>query len=382
MSKNMKMFLRGNVYDAALKRIRWVFDEFNDNVHVSFSGGKDSTVVMELAAKVARERGKKLKVFWLDQECEFEGTVDYVRSLKERPDIDFYWFQIPFRLFNATDHMNQWLNVWGEGEEWVRDKEPDSIQENTFGVDRFTDVLTAINEMFGGASLTGLRTEESPSRRLGLTTSCSYKWVTWGSKTGRKNHRLFHPIYDWKFGDIWKAIYDGDDPDNPGTASWVYNRMYDIQHRYGVPIRNMRVSNYHHETAIHSLFYLQEAEPETWEKAVKRISGINTAGHLGREDFFVKELPFMFSSWEEYYSYLVSKLVVESDQERFVKQFNDLTWRLPYVDREQIAKACVQMVLVNDYHFTKANQFYLTHRDPKKSHEVTRVRKETGVTRK
>src|SRR5438309_1370030 len=69
------------VYDAALDRIRWIFDEFDGDVTVGTSGGKDSTVVMELAAIVARERGVKLRAWFLDQECEFQSTVDYMRHL-------------------------------------------------------------------------------------------------------------------------------------------------------------------------------------------------------------------------------------------------------------------------------------------------------------
>jgi hypothetical protein len=45
-----------NVFDAALDRIRWLFDEFDNQVMVCNSGGKDSTVVLELALMVAKER--------------------------------------------------------------------------------------------------------------------------------------------------------------------------------------------------------------------------------------------------------------------------------------------------------------------------------------
>ena len=51
----MKVYSKKNVFDCALDRIRWVFREFNGNLIVSISGGKDSTVVMELALMVMRE---------------------------------------------------------------------------------------------------------------------------------------------------------------------------------------------------------------------------------------------------------------------------------------------------------------------------------------
>lgn len=356
--------LPGTVYDAALRRIRWLWDEFDGNVAVSWSGGKDSTVVMELAAIVAKERGAApLRVMWLDQECEYEATVTYARYVAARPDIDFRWYQVPFRLFNATDHANPWLNVWGEGEEWVREKDSRSIQVNDYSTGLFADLLNAICERdFGGAILTGVRTEESPARRMGLLSYPGYKWVTWTKKAGKdESHVTFHPIYDFTWRDIWKAIHQGD---------WAYNSFYDAMFRYGVPASQMRVSNYHHETAVRSLVYLQEVEPDTYERAVQRIQGISTAGHMGR-DMHVHRLPFMFRTWVEYHAYLVDNLVPdEATRAIFRKHVADLARRLsgpdgkPYVDVEAIAKAAVQAVIVNDHYFTKGNQFYLANRRP------------------
>ena len=57
MRLRMKIYKKQNVWDAALDRIRWIYDEFPEVV-VSFSGGKDSTVLMELTKIVAREKGR------------------------------------------------------------------------------------------------------------------------------------------------------------------------------------------------------------------------------------------------------------------------------------------------------------------------------------
>ena len=341
-----------NVYEAAVKRIHWVFDEF-ERPAVSWSGGKDSTVVLEIALAVARERGRlPLDVYWLDQECEYQATVAYAREVAARPDVRFHWYQVPFRLFNATSSFDTWANVWGEGEEWVREKEPGAIHENTFGVDRFTEVLNAIGMQFD-VTLTGVRAEESPARRIGLTSYPSYKWATWGAKAGRTNTVRLHPIYDWTFRDVWKAIHVG---------GWTYNSIYDEQYRYGVRLREMRVSNYHHETALASLFWLQEVEPETWEAATRRLPGIATAGQIGKEDYFPTEVPFMFSGWEDYFEYLVQHLpATPEDEETYRNQFTDLVRRLWYEDRERIAQACVMSLIANDLYFSKLNQFYVMH---------------------
>jgi predicted phosphoadenosine phosphosulfate sulfurtransferase len=358
-----KYLLPGTVYDAAKKRIRWLIHEFDGKIAVSTSGGKDSTVVAELAIEVAREEScLPVTMVWLDQECEYQATAEYQRRMADRPETDFRWYQIPFNLYNATNHDEPWLHVWGEGEEWVREKESDSIHENIFirpdgtTVDRFKELLIAINTAIGGAFLTGVRSEESPTRRAFLITNPGYKWVTWvtqGQGHGRGHYWLFHPIYDWSYRDVWKAILDND---------WTYNVHYDRQFRLGTPTNKMRVSNYHHETALDALFNLQEFEPETWEKATKRLMGISTAGHIGRKDWQPKELPYMFASWWEYLDYLIDNLVtVEEYQRTFRGRAAALATSLPWVSREQIAREMVRAVIGNDLYGTTTQMFKVVH---------------------
>ena len=43
-----------NVYEAAQKRLRFIFDHF-DNICVSFSGGKDSGVLLSLTLDYAEK---------------------------------------------------------------------------------------------------------------------------------------------------------------------------------------------------------------------------------------------------------------------------------------------------------------------------------------
>jgi predicted phosphoadenosine phosphosulfate sulfurtransferase len=345
----MKVYKSKNVYDEALDRIRLLYDEF-PLVMVSLSGGKDSTVILELTKIVARERNAlPVKVMWLDQECEFEATVDYVKTVMYDPEIEPMWYQIPFKLLNATSATESWLNVWGEGEEWVRDKDPISIKENIFGTDRFVKLMEAIvDKTFDHpvAVLTGVRTEESPARFMGATGDVTYKWITWGNTINKKKGVYnFHPIYDWTYIDVWKAIYD---------HKWNYNRHYDELFRYGTPVRKMRVSNYHHETAVHSLFLLQEVEPQTYEKATQRISGIDTAGKLGKADWFVYELPFMFSTWPEYRDYLLANLVQDEEvKTNFAKNFESVERRYSRSVGEDLWKTQINSILCNDVAMTK-----------------------------
>ena len=96
-----QIYKETNVFDEALNRIRMLFDT-HDEVIVSMSGGKDSTVTFHLALMVAEEKNRlPLKVFWLDQEAEWQSTVDYMDKVMRRPDVKPYWFQIPFDFTNT-----------------------------------------------------------------------------------------------------------------------------------------------------------------------------------------------------------------------------------------------------------------------------------------
>ena len=355
---------RYNVLEAAKQRIRFIYEEFEGDVSVSVSGGKDSTVVLELACQVAKELGiDRVHAMWLDQECEFEATVDYMRKINAREDIDLDWYQVPFKLFNSTNHADPWLRVWDPDPavEWVREKEPDSIHENTFTdyrgrpIERFTKLLGAINKSSARAHLTGVRAEESPGRTLGVSSQQTYKYVTWGSKGLPKNKDgstpfyLFHPLYDWRFPEIWKAIHE---------HGWDYNDHYNTQFRMGVPTRQMRVSNYHHETALHALTVLQEIEPETWERATRRLAGVNSYSHLSGGDLLPKTLPYMFENWDEYLRHLIDNLNEDEEHRKmFYDQYAELLRRVPPEDLDTGRRMLCRYVIDNDLYGTKLDNY-------------------------
>jgi len=353
----VRIYLDKNVYEKAVERMNWVFDEF-ENVMVSMSGGKDSTVIFHLALEVAKERGRlPLDVMWLDQECEFESTQNYMREVMYREDVNPMWFQVPFRLLNATSADQPWLQVWEEGGEWIREKDPISIKENIYGTDRFVELMEKILEKTYGenaVALTGVRTEESPGRFMGLTQGLTYQDVTWGNTINKKKRLFnFHCIYDWSYLDIWKAIHEN---------NWAYNTHYNALFRYGVSPTKMRVSNYHHETAVHTLFFLQEIEPDTYNKATKRISGLDTAGKLGKKDFFIKELPFMFNDWEEYRDYLLENLLKDEKlKDKFRFTFAQMARDYPHEVGDKLYRVQINSIIVNDVDMTKLKNWASSH---------------------
>lgn len=352
----MKIFLKQNVFDAALERMRFIFDEFEE-VIVSFSGGKDSTVTLETALIVAREKGRlPLTVCFVDQEAEWQAVVDYVRRTMDRDEVRGHWLQVPIRLFNATSMDDSWLNCWADGEEWMRPKEPDSIQDNVYGTDRFVPMFDAyMKHHYKGKKacfVGGVRAEESPNRATGLTTGQTYKHITYGKRLHKsEEHYTFYPIYDWSWRDIWKSIHDN---------NWDYCPIYDEFYRYGIQPMKMRVSNLHHETAVDQLYYLHEMEGDTWNALTKRLQGVNQTKHMSKKDMFsIKQLPFMFEDWAEYRDYLVENLIQTEERRQIYRKkfawtdekFEDMH------NADERYKTEVLCILANDWHFTKLANF-------------------------
>ena len=74
--------VRKNVYELAQERLRTVFSEF-DNVYISFSGGKDSGVLLNLCIDYMRRHNitRKLGVFHMDYEVQYDETTRYIERV-------------------------------------------------------------------------------------------------------------------------------------------------------------------------------------------------------------------------------------------------------------------------------------------------------------
>jgi predicted phosphoadenosine phosphosulfate sulfurtransferase len=206
------IYLQNNVFDEALERLRMIFDG-HDDVIVSMSGGKDSTVLFRMALMVAQERGRlPLKVFWLDQEAEWQATVDYMQHIMELPEVTPYWYQIPFEFTNTLSPEKNFISVWNPEDKaiWIHPQHPLSIKENPSSENRFHELVNVLpsycTDSENCAVLVGMRMTESLNRRVAITQhEARYKGVTWcKKKVGRC--QVFWPIYDFTNDDIWTAI--------------------------------------------------------------------------------------------------------------------------------------------------------------------------------
>ena len=336
--KERKIYLPElSTLDAAKRRMAWIFDHY-ETIVVSVSGGKDSTVCFELAHAEAVKRGRKIKCFFLDQEAEYQASIDIVSEYMCRPNVEPYWYQVPVRMTNATSYAQDMLFAWEPGKQWVRDKHPLAIHECADSPNRFYPFVEWFDNKFGegAAHIVGLRSEESLNRFRAVTAHPALPHINWSTKTASGAVK-FYPIYDWSYEDVWTYF---------GNHGIRYNRIYDLLWSKQTAISGMRVSNLIHEKAYESLATLQEFEHDTYERLQARLEGVHLAGLYAKEKTILdaKELPSAFDSWAAYRDFLLDTAPISDDRKARFKGRFDRQADTPKVHRQQ----CRQIAL-NDW---------------------------------
>lgn len=325
-----------NVLQASRERMSYIFDEFKE-VQVSISGGKDSTVLLYLALQEAEKRNRKIEVFFLDQEAEYDATIQVIRKQMDHPLIIPKWYQVPIYMTNATSYTDNFLYAWGEGEKWMREKEPNSIHSiDEEYPKRFYEIFEWLEaKNTNKAYLVGLKAVESVNRYRAVVRNPGYKDILWSTKN-KSGAIKFYPIYDWGHNDVWRFIFDYNLP---------YNKMYDLMFWANYSPYRMRVSNLIHEMSYKSLIDLPKFEPETYDKLCQRISGIDTASRYASEKliFSNKKLPKHYKNWKEFRDFLLENMPNPEHKETFKKRFEKQE------KNEQTYKAQVGQLLINDY---------------------------------
>lgn len=328
-----------DVLTASRARMAQIFDAF-ERVVVSVSGGKDSTVIRALALQEAARRGRRVELFFLDQEAEYQSTIDVIAAWMRDPRVDPLWFQVPIRMTNATSHVEGFLRAWEPGATWMREKDPVAIHAILAPYpDRFYEFFEWYEERAAvpTAFVVGLRSRESFNRFRAVTKNPGYRDWMWSTKTKSPNAFRVYPIFDWTAGDVWKLIAD---------EGLVYNRHYDRMFaKHGANIATMRVSNLIHEQAFRCLADLQEFEPGTYDRLVARLGGVHCAALYAREAHILAAdaRPAAFPTWRAYRDYLLDTTPGDAAIARFRKRFAGQS------GDEETARQQVRQILTNDW---------------------------------
>lgn len=292
-----------SVLEESKNRIRSCINRF-DKVVVSFSGGKDSTIVLNLAVEIAKEMNKlPVEVVYIDEEAVTYHTVDYVQRVSGREELDFNWFCIPIKHRNACSNNEPWWYPWEPSKVhlWCRKLPAKAITYHR----RFKpgqtmpEFCNEIYQDFNGnvCFLTGIRAQESLRRRSVVLRKKSDNYIA--HQYG--NVHLAHPIYDWKSEDVWLAIR---------KFNWDYNTIYDALDKipgYHNRFLKQRVSNAFGEEPLRGIGEYQTIDNELWNKMQDRVRGARTALRYSNVGLYTgKVLPPAFKTWREYFDVLMT----------------------------------------------------------------------------
>ena len=328
----MKKYLKKNVYEAAQERIKFIFDNF-ERIYVSFSGGKDSGVMLNMCIDYMRDNGikKKIGCLFVDLEGQYDLTIEYSRKLID-DNIDIlepYWVCLPLNLRNATSVFNPFWTCWDKNnkDKWIRELPSMPYVVNDTGCFPFYKDKMEFEEFtpeFGKwfsqgkktACLVGIRSDESLNRfrTIASKTKQSYKGKQYSTKIG-ENVYNFYPIYDWTTEDIWIGN---------AKNGWEYNKLYDVFYQAGISIHNQRICQPFGDDQRIGLNLFRIVEPQTWSKVVNRVSGANFGNiYCGNKinGYRKVELP-EGHTWKSYTKLLLATLPEELAlhyKKRFVK---------------------------------------------------------------
>lgn len=276
-----------DVLTAARARISRVFDDF-EKICVSFSGGKDSTVMMHLVMAEAIKRNRKIGCLIVDLEAQYKLTIEHIGHIVDEyaENIDLYWVALPIILRNAVSQYEQRWCCWDEKSRaaWVRDPDKRSITDHSYfsffrhGME-FEEFVPAFGRWYSEGRLTasfvGIRSDESLNRYRAVKNKKkqTYNGNMWTTYNGGAEFSVY-PIYDWKTDDIWTYL---------GKYKKSYNHLYDLMHRAGLSIHQQRICQPYGDDQRKGLWLYHIIEPETWGKVVARVSGANSGALYSQE---------------------------------------------------------------------------------------------------
>lgn len=308
-----------NVLQATNERLDITFKSF-DQVCVSLSGGKDSSVMLQLALNKAKEYNKKIDVLFIDMEAQYLETIKHIRDLTATNNYinNFYWVSLPLSLRNAVSIFEPRWVCWKEEdkEKWVRELPTEGInlENNIFPFYKyameFEEFVPEFEKWYEeknnglSAHLVGIRSDESLNRWRTIASQTKirfkdYQWTTFNRKTERSYS--IYPIYDWRTEDIWTAV---------SKLDLIYNHVYEMMYKNGVSIHEQRLCQPFGDDQRNGLDQYKSIEPDNWEKLLNRVSGVNFGNIYCRTSALgnIKSEKPDHLTWEEWSLFLLESI--------------------------------------------------------------------------
>lgn len=274
-----KKILPYNVLDGAQQRIAYTFDNF-ERIYISFSGGKDSTIMLHLVMNEAIKRKRKIAVMLIDLEGQYKLTIDHMQKCFElyKDYIEPFWICEPIHLRNAVSVYEPHWVCWDENrkDDWIRTKPKETYKSKfPFYIQdmEFEEFVPEFGRWYGQgkscACFVGIRTDESLNRwrTIASRSKTRFNNEVWTTEVLPDLYNIY-PIYDWKVQDIWH--WHALNPEMP------HNKLYDYMHKAGLTLSQMRICQPYGDDQRRGLWLFHLIEPETWAKVVARVNGANS----------------------------------------------------------------------------------------------------------
>ena len=289
----VREYLQKSVYEAFLERMEFIFREF-DNIYISFSGGKDSGLLLNLTLDYRNKYypDRKIGLFHQDFEAQYTVTSEYVERTFERvkDQVEPYWVCLPMATRTALSSYEMFWYPWDDTkkESWVRAMPQKEyvvhLDNNPITTYRYRMHQEDLARQFGRwykmghgnkktVCLLGMRAAESLQRYSGfLNKKYGYKDECWITQQF-KDVWCASPLFDWSSKDVWHANY---------LFGYDYNRLYDLYYMAGLKVSQMRVASPFNDYSKDSLNLYRVIDPEIWVRLVGRVQGANFGSIYGR----------------------------------------------------------------------------------------------------
>ncbi len=325
----LKKYQEINVLQASQERINFIFDNF-EKIYLSFSAGKDSTLMLHLVMDEAVKRNRKIGIMLVDLEAQYKLTMTHAENCINmyKDHIDLYWVCLPLALRNAVSNFQpHWLAWDPEARaQWVRNPPEYAItDENYFNFFQrgmeFEEFVPLFGEWYAEgktcACLVGIRTDESLNRfrTIALKTKVKFKDKNYTTKVTDNVYNVY-PIYDWSVADLWHYHYK--------NLNKPYNIIYEQMHKAGLSPSQMRICQPYGDDQKRGLWLYHILEPATWYKVVNRVNGVNSGAlyiqENGNMTGYNKITKPDNHTWKSFCNLLLSSLP-EVTQKHYISKF-------------------------------------------------------------